>query len=203
MFPLFPISAMTMLLVLFCCSAVFPKRRSGTPGGFIKRYPTMPTASRISFDFLHYIRPPPGAMSAPKESFDQLVQFLSNWMACSNANGGNGEDDNDDDKANGGNAFDVYASNGGGGGDIGGADSNYANGHDGDGAVKRKKERLIVNFLRHLCHVFYFNCNQVNRRNVVAMSCINACARSADCGTLPPHFKPMSSTLKRTYALRP
>ncbi|CAM9274125.1 unnamed protein product, partial [Ectocarpus fasciculatus] len=26
---------------------------------------------------------------------------------------------------------------------------------------KRKKERLIVNFLRNLCHVFYFNCNQV------------------------------------------
>lgn len=100
-------------------------------------------------------------MSAPKESFDQLVQFLSNWMACGDANGGYREDDNDDDKVNGGRAIDVNASNGGGGG--GGADTHDANGRDDNGAVKRKKERLIVNFLRNLCHVFYFNCNQVKK----------------------------------------
>ncbi|CAN0568636.1 unnamed protein product, partial [Ectocarpus sp. 12 AP-2014] len=71
-------------------------RPAGTPGGFVKRFPAMPTASRISFDFLHYIRPSPGANSTPKECFDQLVQFLSNWMSCGNANGANGEVDNDD-----------------------------------------------------------------------------------------------------------
>ncbi|CAM9595003.1 unnamed protein product, partial [Ectocarpus sp. 8 AP-2014] len=129
---------------------------AGTPGGSVKRFPTMPTASRISFDFLHYIRPSPGATSTPKESFDQLVQFLSNWMSCGNANGGNSADDNDDDKVNGGSAIDVNSSNGGGGD----ADTND-NGHDDGGAVKKKKGRLVVNFLRNLCHVFYFNCNQV------------------------------------------
>ncbi|CAB1118437.1 unnamed protein product [Ectocarpus sp. CCAP 1310/34] len=115
-----------------------------------------PAASRISFDFLHYIRPSPGATSTPKECFDELVQFLSKWMSCGNANGGNGEDDNDDDKVNGASAIDVNASNGGGGG----ADTND-NEHDDSGAVKRKKGRVIVNFLRNLCHVFYFSCNQV------------------------------------------
>ncbi|CAN0200791.1 unnamed protein product, partial [Ectocarpus sp. 12 AP-2014] len=129
---------------------------AGTRGGFVKRFPTMPTASRISFDFLHYIRPSPGANSTPKECFDQLVQFLSNWMSCGNANGGNGEDDNDDDEVNDSSAIDVNPSNGGGGG----ANTND-NGHDDGGAVKRKKGRVIVNFLRNLCHVFYFNCNQV------------------------------------------
>ncbi|CAN0565139.1 unnamed protein product, partial [Ectocarpus sp. 12 AP-2014] len=134
-------------------------RPAGTPGGFVKRFPAMPTASRISFDFLHYIRPSPGANSTPKECFDQLVQFLSNWMSCGNADGANGEVDNDDTEVNGGSAIDVNASNGGGGGG-GGADTND-NGHDDGGAVKRKKGRVIVNFLRNLCHVFYFNCNQV------------------------------------------
>ncbi|CAM9969799.1 unnamed protein product, partial [Ectocarpus sp. 13 AM-2016] len=128
--------------------------------GFVKRFPTMPTASRISFDFLHYIRPSPGANSTPQECFDQLVQFLSDWMSCGTANGANGEDDNDDDEINGGSAFDVNASNGGGGGGGGGADTND-NGHDDAGVVKRKKGRVIVNFLRNLCHVLYFNCNQV------------------------------------------
>lgn len=58
--------------------AANPKRKArgrATPGTG-KRYPTIPTVSRISFDFLHYLRPPPEAKAIPRQSFDQFLGLL-------------------------------------------------------------------------------------------------------------------------------
>lgn len=124
----------------------------------------MPSASRISFDFLHHIRPPPGATSAPKESFDQLVRFLTSW-ACGYGNvddghgiGGNAtvhhvsiEGDNDG-SGNGRNTqnFDGKTNKG-----------SYSAGKEVVLLSRTRREKLTLNLLRNLCHVFYFDCSQV------------------------------------------
>lgn len=58
--------------------AASPKRKArgrATPGTG-KRYPTIPTVSRISFDFLHYIRPPPEAKAIPQQGFAQFLGLM-------------------------------------------------------------------------------------------------------------------------------
>eukprot|EP00752_Nemacystus_decipiens_P009815 g8759.t1 len=118
---------------------------SGTPG-LVKRYPTMPTVSRISFDFLHYIRPPAQATPTPKESFEQLVRFLTRWQ-CRHAVNSNGE------VADSGLNEDGNTKNGDGSAD---------EGDGGNELVQRKRSHgLMLSLLRNLCHVFYFDCNQV------------------------------------------
>lgn len=113
------------------------RHHSGNPG-LVKRYPTMPAVSRISFDFLHYIRPPAQATPAPEESFAQLMHFLTNWKGRHTVHSSDRIADSrlqDDD------IKDDDASTG---------------------------DRLTVNLLRNLCHVFFFNCNQVlYRRNAL------------------------------------
>eukprot|EP00903_Cladosiphon_okamuranus_P011517 g10844.t2 len=110
---------------------------SGNPA-FVKRYPTMPTVSRISFDFLHYIRPPAQATPAPQESFEHLMDFLTSWNHRRTVNGRV-----DDGGLNDG---DRVATNGGGG---------------KEQLRRTASDKLTVNLLRNLCHVFYFNCQQV------------------------------------------
>lgn len=101
---------------LFPTSVPFLNDTATPPAGGAtvgKRYPTIPMVSRISFDFLHYIRPPREAGPAPEEAFDQLVNLLTTWDC-------------------------------------------------GAEVPRRTKERLRVNLLRNLCHVFYFSCQQVS-----------------------------------------
>lgn len=129
--------------VLLRCLAATP----GRPG-FVKRYPTMPAVSRISFDFLHYIRPPTASAAAPKDSFEQLVHFLRSWNCRPN-----GLCAGDDIGHGGGGAGENCAS-------IKIEDVNGRNARR-DERTKRKRNGLTVNLLRNLCHVFYFNCNQV------------------------------------------
>lgn len=127
----------------------FYSYRAGTPG-LVKRYPTMPTVSRISFDFLHYIRPPAQATPAPKDSFEQLVHFLTSWQ-CNRRT----VVSSDDSKvANGGLHKD---------GSLKDDDGNADNDDGGNEQVRRttSSDALTVNLLRNLCHVFYFDCNQV------------------------------------------
>lgn len=113
----------------------------------MKRYPTMPTVARISFDFLHYIRPPARSTPAPKESFEQLVHFLKNWQCRRTAVNGDGE------VADGGLDKD---------GSFNGDNGNADNGDGGDELAPRTaSDGLTINLLRNLCHVFYFDCNQV------------------------------------------
>lgn len=101
------------------CRKVTPSPGSAAPGTG-KRYPTIPTVSQISFDFLHYIRPPPESAPAPKAAFEQLLVVLNNttW-------------------------------------DCGGE------------MLRTAKEGLLrVNLLRNLCHVLYFDCQQVRTAGV-------------------------------------
>lgn len=136
----------------------------------------MPTVSRISFDFLHYIRPPSEATSAPKESFEQLVRFLTGWDSCHNG-GDNSVDDRgvenghvNDDNANDGNAVDGNVTTGIANGCVKDSNDNRGNGgsvKDGNSKAdnklmsRRERVRLTLNLLRSLCHIFYFDCSQV------------------------------------------
>lgn len=88
---------------------------AGAKTGTGKRFPTIPTVSRVSFDFLHYIRPPQEAVPVSREAFDQLLGALT--------------------------TFDR------------GAD-----------VLPKTRERLRVNLLRNVCHVLYFECEQVKAR---------------------------------------
>jgi len=112
----------------------------------VKRYPTMPTVSRISFDFLHYIRPPPGSAAVPKESFEQLVHFLTSWNCRRHDSGASMKNE-----------------------DVNGRDTNARHDKRGIDPAAKTKSGLTVNLLRNLCHVFYFDCNQVWLRGVLCM----------------------------------
>lgn len=126
------------LMVRFLCW------HAGTPG-LIKRYPTMPTVSRISFDFLHYIRPPTQATPVPQESFEQLLHFLTSWRCRRTVRCHGGDADS-------GPKYD----------NVKDGDVNAGNGDGGSKPVPRAaRDGLAVNLLRHFCHVFYFDCNQV------------------------------------------
>ncbi|CAM9221094.1 unnamed protein product, partial [Scytosiphon promiscuus] len=127
-------------------------RLPGAPGGSVKRYPTMPSVSRISFDFLHYIRPSGEATPVPEESFEQLMHLLTrfavrevdtNESSLENANGGGAADD----ASVGRDHRDVH-------------NGNTDPRHEQQAAI-RTRNWLAVNLLRNLCHVFYFDCNQV------------------------------------------
>ena len=141
--------------------SLMPNWHNAGTQGFVKRYPTMPTVSRISFDFLHYVRPPAEATPVPKDSFEQLVHFLTSWSRDRKVSGNGRVDDsglNDGDGA-------------------------AANGDGGNQQLPTTdSDRLTVNLLRNLCHVFYFDCDQVCRGDEHALA--------------PLHVEHSSSTIR-------
>lgn len=100
------------------------------------------------------------------------MHFLTSWDCCRNGDDGSADDGNVEngngsgDNANDGNANDGKVNDGKvNGGNVNGGNGGPVNDVDDktENALmsRRARDGLTVNLLRNLCHVFYFDCNQV------------------------------------------